>query len=124
MIAKLDQNVVPAILIIKLNKKENISDIKYLLDGQGLIQEEGGNFVQFLRQAVDGFIQELVEEVKVEEEESKDGFVLPNHPHQHQFEEQKVMGDVEEDADLKLARQLQEQLFYEELHPQAVPSPT
>ena len=83
MIAKLDQNVVPAILIIKLNKRENISDIKYLLDGQGLIQEDGGNFVQFLSQAVDSFLQELVEEVKVEEEESKEGFLLPNHPYQH-----------------------------------------
>ena len=81
MIAKLDQNVVPAILIIKLNKRENISDIKYLLDGQGLIQEDGGNFVQFLSQAVDSFLQEQVEEVKVEEEESKDGFLMPNHPH-------------------------------------------
>ena len=87
MIAKLDQNVIPAILIIKLDKRENVSDIKYLLDGQGLIQEDGGNYVQFLRQAVDGFIQELVEEVKVEEEESKDGFVLPNHPYQHHLEE-------------------------------------
>ena len=87
MIAKLDQNVVPAILIIKLNKRENVSDIKYLLDGQGLIQEDGGNYVQFLRQAVDGFNQELVEEVKEEEEESKDGFVLPNHPYQHHLEE-------------------------------------
>ena len=87
MIAKLDQNVIPAILIIKLDKRENVSDIKYLLDGQGLIQEDGGNYVQFLRQAVDGFIQELVEEVKVEEEESKDGFVLPNHPRLHHIEE-------------------------------------
>ena len=83
MIAKLDQNVIPAILIIKLNKRENISDIKYLLDGQGLIQEDGGNFVQFLSQAVDSFLQELVEEVKVKEEESKEGFLLPNHPYQH-----------------------------------------
>ena len=87
MIAKLDQTVVPAILIIKLSKRENISDIKYLLDGQGLIQEDGGNFVQFLRQAVDGFLQELVEEVKEEEEESKDGYVLPNHPYEHHIEE-------------------------------------
>ena len=82
MIAKLDQNVIPAILIIKLDKRENMSDIKYLLDGQGLIQEDGGNYIQFLRQAVDGFIQEMVEEVKFEEEEeSKEGFFLPNHPH-------------------------------------------
>jgi hypothetical protein len=88
VIAKLDQNVIPAILIIKLDKRENVSDIKYLLDGQGLIQEDGGNYVQFLRQAVDGFIQEMVEEVKVEEEEeSKEGFVLPNHPRQHHIEE-------------------------------------
>jgi hypothetical protein len=87
VIAKLDQNVIPAILIIKLDKRENVSDIKYLLDGQGLIQEDGGNYVQFLRQAVDGFIQEMVEEVKVEEEESKEGFVLPNLPRQNHIEE-------------------------------------
>jgi hypothetical protein len=106
VIAKLDQNVIPAVLIIKLNKRENISDIKFLLDGQGLIQEDGGNYVQFLRQAMDGFLQELVEEVKIEEEESKDGFVIANHPRQHHIEEEKVVGVVEEDSDLKLARQL------------------
>ena len=84
---KLDQNVVPAILIIKLNKRDNISDIKYLLEGQGLIQEDGGNFVEFLSQAVDCFIKELAEEVKVEQGESKDGFMLPNHSYHHHIEE-------------------------------------
>jgi hypothetical protein len=55
VIQKLDQTSIPAVLIIKLNKEQNISDIKFLLDGQNLIHDNGQEYILFLRQALSEF---------------------------------------------------------------------
>jgi hypothetical protein len=49
VIKKLDQTSIPVVLIIKIDKKKNVSDIKYFLDGQNLIHDDGKEFKLFLR---------------------------------------------------------------------------
>lgn len=52
---KLEQETVPVVLIIKIVKEKNISDIKYMLDGENLIHDNGKEYKLFLKQAADAF---------------------------------------------------------------------
>lgn len=46
---KLEQETVPVVLIIKIVKEKNISDIKYMLDGENLIHDDGKEYKLFLK---------------------------------------------------------------------------
>ncbi len=62
---KLEQETVPVVLVIKIVKEKNISDIKYMLDGENLIHDEGKEYKLFLKQAADAFRAENpIEEIK------------------------------------------------------------
>ncbi len=52
---KLEQETVPVVLIIKIVKEKNVSDIKYMLDGENLIHDNGKEYKLFLKQAFDAF---------------------------------------------------------------------
>jgi hypothetical protein len=49
---KLEQETVPVVLIIKIEKEKNLSDIKYMLDGENLIHDDGKEYKLFLEQAL------------------------------------------------------------------------
>lgn len=46
---KLEQETVPVVLVIKIVKEKNISDIKYMLDGENLIHDDGKEYKLFLK---------------------------------------------------------------------------
>ncbi len=46
---KLEQETVPVVLIIKIVKEKNVSDIKYMLDGENLIHDNGKEYKLFLK---------------------------------------------------------------------------
>jgi hypothetical protein len=51
----MQQEIVPVVLIIKLEKATNTSDIKFMLEGDNLIHDNGLEFRNFLRQAENAF---------------------------------------------------------------------
>ena len=48
VIKKLEQDIVPAIYIIKLLRESNSVEIKFMLEGENLIHEEGQEYRLFL----------------------------------------------------------------------------
>ena len=57
--------MVPAVLIIKIVKEKNVSEVKIMLDGENLLHDDGKTFCQFLKNARDTFRSENpVEEFK------------------------------------------------------------
>jgi hypothetical protein len=61
---KLEQEIVPVVLVIKIDKEKNVSDIKYMLDGENLIHDDGKEYKLFLEQALQAFKSEVKEEHK------------------------------------------------------------
>ena len=84
---RLHQEVIPAVFILSIDKDTNTCDVRYMLEGQNLIHDEGKEFALFLKQAVEAKVQE-------NEEEEKEG-----DPHA-------FSGD-----DYHFAQQLQEELY-------------
>lgn len=89
---------VPSVVILRLFKSTNTSEIRFLLDGENLIKSEGEQFFGLISNALSQFVNEKKEEVKEEEEfkeeEEIDGFVAVGG------------GTKDHDADLKFAQQL------------------
>lgn len=51
--------IIPAVLIIKLNKENNTSEIRFMIEGQNLLDEEGDYYFRFLQNANQDLNQEL-----------------------------------------------------------------
>ena len=59
---KLEQEIIPVVLIIKIVKENNISEIKYMLDGENLIHDDGNVYKLFLEQSLEAFRTEIKED--------------------------------------------------------------
>ncbi len=44
----LEQEVLPVVLIVKVMREKNSSEIKFMLEGENLIHDDGIEFVMFL----------------------------------------------------------------------------
>jgi hypothetical protein len=44
----LEQEVLPVVLIVKIMREKNSSEIKFMLEGENLIHDDGIEFVMFL----------------------------------------------------------------------------
>ena len=55
----MQQDVIPVVMIIRMNKQTNQIEIKFLLEGIHLSSDNGDYFLKFLEQAIDEFKPKL-----------------------------------------------------------------
>lgn len=48
---RLDQEMVPVVLIIEIVRENNVFDIKFMLEGENLVHDDGREFRLFLKQS-------------------------------------------------------------------------
>eukprot|EP00347_Sterkiella_histriomuscorum_P003699 403363283 len=114
----LDPNqIIPSVLIMKIVKETNTSEINAMIDGKNLVNLNGDYYLEFLQNAYNAFIEDKKEQMNEQN-------LQPNQPSNFDGEElkedeNKVLYE-QEDEDFKLAQQLQQE-FYEQQNVQQNP---
>lgn len=125
---RIELESVPVVIIFKLNKEANTSEIKFMLDGENLSNDQGKEYRLFLRQAIDALQKELQEEMlphQIEEEKSGEFLDLSGNEEEEEVksvplrQQPQIRGvqlpQQEVDEDMLMAQRLQEELYQEEV---------